>query len=275
MYSLFFHLSGLALIEIIFYFMYVGPMETQVFKHAIEHAGERNYVDDDNNIVPPVKIINPFNISQTFEFGNNLNSKYSNHLQDKAKKGEEERKQYNKNLYDQALTYWTYLMIFSIAIFCTEFSIKYYLFLRRKKKNNNENNVVDNNQQNTMPSVESLNSLEMTTIEHQPLRNRLRIDSLDEEDNNAIEMRDEISDEIPEDENKFIEWAKIRKIMLRTAAYNTTLAGLVLSFEFLFFTTIVLKYKIISVDELSYSLYNILNSIIYHFVKNDMKIIIE
>ena len=118
MYSLFFHLSGLALIEIIFYFMYVGPMETQVFKRAIEHAGQRNYVDDDNNIVPPVKIINPFNISQTFEFGNNLNSKYSNHLQDKAKNGEEERKKYNDILYNQALRYWSYLMMFSIAIFC-------------------------------------------------------------------------------------------------------------------------------------------------------------
>ena len=38
MYEILFHILGLALLEIIFYFYYVGPMETQVFENSINNA---------------------------------------------------------------------------------------------------------------------------------------------------------------------------------------------------------------------------------------------
>ena len=38
MYEILFHILGLAFLEIIFYFEYVGPMETKVFKKSLDDA---------------------------------------------------------------------------------------------------------------------------------------------------------------------------------------------------------------------------------------------
>jgi len=265
MYSLFFHLSGLALIEIIFYFNYIGPMETYVFKNAIEHAGSYNSVDDEENNAPIIHIINPFNSSQIFEFDTNVESNYSLHLRNSAQQATYERNRYNKELYDLSLVYWTYLMSFSIIVFCSEYSIRYMLFLQETRRNHYTNDEDDSA------------SIEMTNLEDEPLRNRNRLDSLEE----SYETNDtNITDIIPIDTNdhdqdqaSFINWSNVRKIVIEATAYNSALAALVLTFEYLFFTNIILRYKIISLDEITYVLFQILNSLIYHFVENEMRLI--
>lgn len=264
MYSLFFHLSGLALIEIIFYFNYIGPMETYVFKNAIKHAASYDTTDDEENNVPVIHVVNPFNLSQTFEFDTNIDTDYALHLQNSAEQATHERNQYNKELYDLSLVYWAYLASFSIIVFCSEFSFRYVIFIRGTRIAHDTSDERDDT------------STEMTNIEHEPLRNRNRLDSLDETNNlnniDIIPIDSNVYDEVHE---PFINWYHVRKIVLEATAYNSALAALIVTFEYLFFTHIILKYKIISLDEITYVLYQILNSLIYHFIQNEMKIIVR
>ena len=50
MYAVFFHVSAIALLEIIFYFYYVGPMETRVFTKSLSNVIDEN---TKNNIIQP------------------------------------------------------------------------------------------------------------------------------------------------------------------------------------------------------------------------------
>ena len=36
MYSILFHVSGIAIVEICFYFYYIGPMETVIFENKVK-----------------------------------------------------------------------------------------------------------------------------------------------------------------------------------------------------------------------------------------------
>lgn len=272
MYSLFFHLSGLALIEIIFYFNYIGPMETYVFKNAIEHAASFDSVDDEGTNTPIIYVINPFNSTQTFAFDTNIDSDYSLNLQNNADQAANERNRHNKELYDLSLIYWGYLAGFSIIILCSEFSFRYALFIRD----------IETNQETNDENEDTSGSIQMTNIEQVPLRNRNRLDSLDEvevEDTSHLNPIDTIphvdSNDYGEVQKSFIEWDEVRKTLVKATAYNSMLATLILTFEYLFFTHIILQYKIISLDEITYVLYKILNSLIYHFIQNEMKIIVQ
>ena len=86
MYIVFFHLSGIALLEILFYFLYVGNMETDLFSDTInkmlksEHKNIENY-----------RIKNPVNESQYIDIINGLSQNSSqiiNYYYSKSKDSE-------------------------------------------------------------------------------------------------------------------------------------------------------------------------------------------
>ena len=114
MYAVFFHVSIIALLEIIFYFYYIGPMETQVFSRSLSHL-----INDDTR----EKYINPFfqnNIIYKKQLQNNITNYYSSIINDEKKNREHE----NYKLLEYSLKYWSILFSISILIFILYISYK-------------------------------------------------------------------------------------------------------------------------------------------------------
>ena len=64
----------------------------------------------------------------------------------------------------------------------------------------------------------------------------------------------------------FIDYNKIKKTYKKKILYYLFTGLLILLFEYLFFTYIVIKYKILSDDEIIYQIYKIINPIINKFM---------
>ena len=101
MYSIFFHLSSLALIEILFYFLYVGPMETQIFKNALKEA-----IQTPPNLFNPINIQNPINTTEFIQIEESLEANLTNSYKQKMNSMEQERLKNNDELFTQALEAW-------------------------------------------------------------------------------------------------------------------------------------------------------------------------
>ena len=240
MYSIFFHITGLSLIEILFYFYYIGPMETIIFKNAISDAFKNslnNELSDDTN--NPIYIVSPFNSSQLILIENKEESKYSNEFQQIVSDAERKRKENNTKLFYVALFSWSIIFTISIVYFIIEMLIRYYFY---KNKNNLRN-------------ISSINSLEMITIP-------LDIEKTScNNDNNKEEPK----------EYKFIKWDKIIKNIKYNIVHYSILLLLIVLFEYWFFNKIILKYDIVSMKELEYMLYKKTAPIINNYINNHVK----
>lgn len=219
MYVIFFHVSGLALLEILFYFLYIGPMETKVFKKTIQDSVKKTINTYTNNY----NIINLFNITN---INNNINDyRYI------SKNEEKNRTQKNIQLFHNSLKYWSIILSSSIFICILEKIIIYY----RKKKLNNVSEV----------------SFEMTNLQlHNDEENI-------QQDNNRYYITRNIDNSSFNNEitnsiiNKFKNQDYRKKIYF--SIFNNILLGcLILSFEYWFFNYIILEYKIISTPEIHY-----------------------
>ena len=51
MYNILFHVSGIAILEMCFYFFYIGPMETKLFEKVIDKLGSELYVVIEKNML--------------------------------------------------------------------------------------------------------------------------------------------------------------------------------------------------------------------------------
>lgn len=122
MYVIFFHVSGLALLEILFYFLYIGPMETKVFKDTIKSSIHETTELYNININ---KWINITNIS------NNIDK-----IKSTSESSENERTKNNQQLYYKSIKYWSILLSSSIFVLIIEKKIKYLY-----KSNNTSDNL--------------------------------------------------------------------------------------------------------------------------------------
>lgn len=256
MYTIFFHLSGLALIETLFYFLYIGPMETEIFENAISDAFASS--KNDASQIENIYILNPFNNSNYITIGENTASNYSAAFKENVDNAESNRIKRNNKLFNKALYSWSIIMSVSLVIFLIEMSIKYYLF----KKNKILNTEITLNENNSPKSVDSISdmSIEMISMSRDqiPLDAKFRGNSFDStniEINNMEINNDNNVDEINKNEEKFFNFKNIRKNILKTTFHYSTLIVLIVSFEYWFFNNIILKYDIVSMEELEYVLY--------------------
>lgn len=97
MYKILIHVSILALLEIIFFFNYVGPLESKIFKESFHKSSI------------PHNDFEPIQINQTF---NNVTDYY----QDKSNIAEHDRNNYNLQLYHKTIIYWIFLFSFTILV---------------------------------------------------------------------------------------------------------------------------------------------------------------
>jgi len=118
MYSIFFHLLWLSLLEIIFYFEYVGPLETKTYLNTIKRL-VNNYDESTNDI-----IVNPYNTSDIIHL---------NDMEFKKNEASLNREDYNNELYHKAINYWLVFLGIVSIIYLFIFIFKYYLFKKRKK----------------------------------------------------------------------------------------------------------------------------------------------
>lgn len=225
MYSIFFHLLWLSLLEVIFYFEYIGPLETNTYKKTIKRLihNKNDLIEFDNYT---------FNTSKIIHIDN---SDFN------ANQAQEDRESYNNELYVKSIHYW--LILFGIIMSFSGITIfyKYRQYLERKKEMD-------------------INSRE---IEFITVRNRTFTQESDElsDNNNNINFN---SEEI------FIDYKKIKKQFMKKSIFYIGLGLLIIGFEYLFFNYIVMKYKILSDDEILYQIYKLIEPFIDTMIQNEI-----
>ena len=222
MYSILFHLLWLSLLEIIFYFEYIGPLETNTYKNTIKRLSKSN----NNNY-----IVNPYNTSDIIDI-NNIEPNINN-----AKK---DRINFNNDLYLCAIHYWLYF--FGVVIFIYIFIIlyKYKTFLKQKKDNDD---------------VE----IEFTTVRNRTITDEL-VD-IDLSDNNE-ELINENNNELRN--TSFIDYNKLKKKIIEKSVFYISLGALIILFEYLFFNYIIMKYQVLSDEEILNEIYKIINPLLHN-----------
>ena len=197
MYRIFLHILVLSLLEIIFYFNYVGPLETKMFKESFKGPTVQN--SDDSIYID----INTSNIY------NNVTKKY----QDLSDMGKYERNKYNNDLYKSTFKKWGIFLCFTIFIILVQFYIYHY-----KKKDDNYSNDIE------MQTFDNINLI-----------------------NNDINSN---NDTIIQNNYQYLVKNKLNLFL--NIVYFIFLFGFILLFEYLFFQFIILKYRIISKQELEF-----------------------
>ena len=212
MYIVFFHLSGIALLEILFYFLYVGNMETDLFSDTInkmlksEHKNIENY-----------RIKNPVNESQYIDIINGLNQNSSqiiNYYNSKSKESENKRKYHNDKLFHKAIIVWVFIFGVSILVFILEI---YYNKYNKKQ----------------MEKTDSVSNIALEMVQT----------SISTYESPRASNNQEI---INTNQNN------IQKKIIYSLIHSVLLAGLILGFEFWFFNEIIMNYQVMSKEELEY-----------------------
>ena len=120
MYKIFIHLLGLALIEIIFYFYYIGPFEHQVFEDSFSRSIGGLIDKMDSEFEHPEIYIN---------YTLNPDDKLLISLKNDAEISEKERNEYNNELLKRTIIYWVYgffIFIFTFLFFYLKDKFKCY-----------------------------------------------------------------------------------------------------------------------------------------------------
>ncbi len=197
MYLMFFHLLGLALLEIIFYFYYIGPFEHNVFVKSFGRS-INGLIHKKDSTYPDSKIFN--NITNYFN-----DSEFFNSIKQDADNSEKRRIDHNQELFNLTLKYW--FICLGLAILIT---VIYYILKKSKYWN----------------SSNSDREIELVHLTNE--NNEINEDKYNE--NNNLSKK---------------------KICLKITKY-ILFGGLVLLFEYIFFQYVVLKYHIITDQQIQY-----------------------
>lgn len=150
-----FHIAGIAIIEILFYFFYIGPMESKIFRDNFSTSFKSLFDNLDSN--SPSNLLSNFT---DFIYNYEQNNQYSPTLKNEAHDAEDERNDYNHDLLIKVTTYWLIVFIGITIIY-----IFYKFFKLKKEAENSRTNVSnvlvihdieDNNQEpEIVPAIDS------------------------------------------------------------------------------------------------------------------------
>jgi hypothetical protein len=199
--------SGLALIEILFYFYYIGPMESNIFKNTLKNDLFLN--DYTNNL--------NYNISEIIININNNIGNYEEIINEKDK----DRMKSNNDLFNKTMIYWSFMLLVSCMVFIV------YKIIKRRRMNNESSSLIEINSNMSIEMIENVSS-----------RN--------------IILNDDTSSNNSEFVNELQTKNLYKKMILYKIIYYLLNCGLILGFEFWFFNNVVLKYKVISTEEMEY-----------------------
>jgi hypothetical protein len=251
MYSIFVHLSGIAILEICFFFYYVGPMETTMFENTVKKLTNEPSVNLNIAMVemPDLKLDLQKFIYIAFNSGNgqlNLNEDtnattddYSDKNRDKMLReleelrdyGIERRNEHNHDLFIQTLEYWSMLCAFTLLVCIIE-----YICSKKKK----------------VGGVIMVSSDDETTgleLGEGPYRKG----SIDEcSDDSLIHQQEQITC-IDKCCNTCKH--KCNKKCMKRTMYYISFGCCLLTFQYLFFQNVVYYYNPLSLEEVKYLIY--------------------
>ena len=261
MYEILFHVTSIALLEISFFFYYIGPKETEMFLHYMERIlqnpliANNNIISDD--VIPddviPDDVIN-FNIPNSMHVQNRFLNTYSlsqqtlkqllqlnktteiqEELYQENLQGISDRKQQNYELFLLTIEYWTIFALFSIFVYCIQCS--YSKYANNQKKKGGIVSVTSEPDVNRTHNEYTISEMEMITYR------KTSIDSEDIESNLPLPQ-------IIEEKNKqcFNKFGKI-------GCHYLVFCGCIVTFQYFFFQYIAFAYKPLSIQEIKYFLY--------------------
>jgi len=114
MYNIFFHIAGIAIIEIMFYFYYIGPIETNIFKDSVKKIVAP--IKNKENNLEPIVIVSPYNTSQFILLEDNEENNITRALKDNVDKANKTRDKENHELFIWTIQCWSILMSFCILL---------------------------------------------------------------------------------------------------------------------------------------------------------------
>jgi len=134
MYSILFHVTGIAILEICFFFYYVGPMETQMFEKTVRKLANGPIQSLDtlliqNQITPQtIQYITGALFGETVSADQSLELQlYNKSIEDRIRRMEK-----NQELFIQTIEYWGALAFMSILVFLAQ--CKYHQYQKMQKE---------------------------------------------------------------------------------------------------------------------------------------------
>ena len=236
MYEIIFHILGLSILEIIFYFEYVGPMETIVFNRSIRNALDSTIDNIDNDEKVILKELFHNDQIQNIFFGNKNSTQFMSDVDNLYNDSINNRNKYNNTLFESCLIYWSiFFSLFILFLLIIKFI---YIFFY--KKNNDDDNI---NSNESIEMIDTRNVISYNNV-NMPTESSSNIENFD-----IVTNRENSIDRIKFSIKDFIKnYSKQIKIII----YYILSFGGILLFEYFFFNKVVLKYKITSNDEIKY-----------------------
>ena len=219
MYQIFLHISSITILEICFFFYYIGPLETKIFYNYIKRLLNvpLNTLQESLSIWG---ITRQQFLQGIVSIDNSTNVQQDLYLA--SEQGKNKRIKENTKLFYLTLEIWSILVFLSIFIFSFEF---FYKKIRYKYKKNQTQFLSDEfiiNETNT------------------DLQN-YRKNSTDEA--------------VLEDELQQIEKKKKIKTVLKLAFEYSIYGTCIIGFQYLFFNYLLFEYKPLSSEEMEYYIY--------------------
>ncbi len=227
MYKIFLHVSCITVLEICFFFYYIGPLETDIFYSYIKRIidGPLDKLDE---------TLGKWNVDRRqfikMIYSQSEDSDFEKRLEQESVEGKNRREEDNEKLFETTIEYWSLILAFSVFLFICEFLICYCIIRRRGK------NVLPVNQ-----NEEDNNS---DILENEMILTPYRKTSLDEQ---------EIENQLEKGKKK-----KYLFLCVKTTGHYVIFGVSIITFQYLFFQYVVFEYKPLSIDEIKYYVYNYL-----------------
>ena len=263
LYKVLLHVAGISIVEILFYFYYIGPLETKIFTHEFETLIKSIDSDFKDN-----KYFTIFNSNYNEYYVQNETAKNIiiekqneslNNMYEGVHQSIKENEKFNNNLLKQCIIYWVCFNFIILLIYLIETIARKLLKNENKISINNQTQI--SSQSNTIVGNLSNDDFELIRL------NKRRTSSIDEDDISYINSAKKkyysllLWSKCCNEKNK-----KINTICLKIFEY-ICLAGCIIAFQYVFINDIVLKYRILALEEIKYMLYKqlfpIINSIIF------------
>lgn len=219
MYEIFIHVSSITILEICFFFYYIGPLETDIFYNYIKRLLNAP-LDTLQESLSHWGITRQQFIEGIVSVDRNSDIQHQLYLENEE--GKHKRIKENNKLFYSTLEFWSMLVFLSIFTFGIEF---FYKKIRYKFKRN---------------QLQILSDEFVINEDNVELQN-YRKNSTDE-----VDLEQEMQE---------IEKRKRMKTVLKIAFEYSLYGACIIGFQYLFFNYVVFEYKPLSTEEMEYYIY--------------------
>lgn len=234
MYQVFFHIASITILEICFFFYYVGPLETEIFMSYVKRIMDGPLRDLDSSL-ERLNIDRAQLIQAIYSVDASDQQQLRDQLEREKNEGIKERDKDNEQLFFITIRFWSMICAFALLVFLTQFCYKKYC--KKKEKNNMVTIFSD-------PNINNMESeLEMTVYRKESIDETQS--STDETDTSRVHL---MQYEDPNATNK--------RVFLKTSCHYVVYGVGIIGFQYLFFNYVVFGYKPLSIEEIRYYLYN-------------------